>query len=265
MCFWCTLLVHGRTTKSGIDLSVIDLPIIEIVSPADGTTISSSADNDLKVHVKISGMSIPGEGYGDNFLNDQLIGSTPQNEVIYLFDASNSIPEGLHRLTVVLFDSNEVSIGVEKTSLFRFAGREISHEGDNDTVDMIDRNPIDMENRTERDDISGAGIAARTAPEPISDRNDKNRPGDIPSTEQSKARPSKARQTKPMEWSTSCVIDAVKTTVSGDSHGPRRFRPDAQSNTQSCGGGGGGGGGGGRGRRGFRRRRRARRVHHPSP
>jgi hypothetical protein len=201
----CILFVFGSEVRTQVDP-----PSIEILSPADGTTIQASDSKDLKVHVKVIGMSIPEEGYGDIYLNDQLIGSTPQNEVIYVIDGARTIPTGDHRLAVILFDTSDEPMGVEQHSFFRFVGEEYVNEH------------IQTESRREGDeDEQGRFVSLdkRAPNEPGPSKADHSRrkePSESNEGKKPKAGGLNAIRAKPTEWSTSCIINARKTTVSGD-------------------------------------------------
>ena len=102
---------------------MIDSPVIEILSPPDGSTFDGADSEEMTFHIRITGMVIPDDGYADILLDGQLLGSTPQNEVIYMLDASSNIPEGDHSVTVTLYDAKDDPIGVEDQSLFRYVGK----------------------------------------------------------------------------------------------------------------------------------------------
>jgi ABC-type nickel/cobalt efflux system permease component RcnA len=91
---------------------------IDILSPIHGTVVDASNPNGLALHVKVTGLSIPDDGYAQLLLDDQLIANMEEPEVYLVMEAAANLPQGAHKLTVQLMDAAGVPLGAEKSSEF---------------------------------------------------------------------------------------------------------------------------------------------------
>ena len=89
---------------------------VQISEPVDGASFSPGSL--LDVHVRVSGSSVAVDTMADLYLDAQLLGSLPNNEVAYQIDASQLV-EGDHRISVILTDMSDQPLGIEAHSSFR--------------------------------------------------------------------------------------------------------------------------------------------------
>jgi hypothetical protein len=91
---------------------------IDILSPIHGTVVDASNPNGLALHVKVTGLSIPDDGYAQLLLDDQLIANMEEPEMYLVMEAAANLPQGAHKLTVQLMDAAGAPLGAEKSSEF---------------------------------------------------------------------------------------------------------------------------------------------------
>ncbi|EKX53403.1 hypothetical protein GUITHDRAFT_101105 [Guillardia theta CCMP2712] len=99
---------------------------IEILSPKDGARIDKSDPKGFALHVRVHDFSIPAEGHGKIFLDDEMIAVMEESEAYFEVGNLREIEAGVHAITLRLYDLDENMVGIESSSKFEL----ISHGGE---------------------------------------------------------------------------------------------------------------------------------------